>query len=97
MADLTRDNILKLARLSRISLSDDEVATLMPEIQEIIKYVEILNEVDTTGLVPTSQVTGLIDVTRPDQIIDYGYTAADLMANVPAVEADHIKVRRMVG
>jgi len=97
MADLTRDDILKLARLARLKLSEDEISQYQKELPEILHYVEQLQSVDVTGLEPTSQVTGLVNVTRPDEIIDYGYQARDLLKNVPHVEAGHLKVKRMVG
>ncbi len=97
MADLTRDDILKLARLSRIDLEDSEVASYLSEMAEIIKYVELLQSVDTTGLAPTAQVTGLTNVMREDETWDYGYPAHDLMKNVPATEKDQIRVKRMIG
>jgi len=97
MADLTRDDILKLARLARISLTDDEVGEFATEFTEILKYVEQLNAVDTSGLEPTSQVTGLTNVTRADTVIDYGYAASKLLENVPNKQADLIKVKRMIG
>ena len=97
MADLTRDDILKLARLARISLTDDEVAEFASEFNEILKYVEQLNSVDTTGLEPTSQVTGLVNVTRADTLLDYGYDTETLLKNVPSRQGDLIKVKRMIG
>ena len=97
MVDLTRDDILKLARLARISLTDDEVGEFATEFTEILKYVEQLNAVDTTGLEPTSQVTGLTNVTRADTVIDYGYAASKLLENVPNRQDDLIKVKRMIG
>ncbi|HEX8182371.1 MAG TPA: Asp-tRNA(Asn)/Glu-tRNA(Gln) amidotransferase subunit GatC [Candidatus Saccharimonadales bacterium] len=97
MADLTRDDILKLAQLARISLDDDEVAAFSSEFNEILQYVEQLNAVDTAGLQPTSQVTGLVNVTRADEIGDYGYEPKSLLQNVPTVQGDLIKVRRMIG
>jgi aspartyl-tRNA(Asn)/glutamyl-tRNA(Gln) amidotransferase subunit C len=97
MADLTRDDILKLARLARISLSDEEVSEFTDEFSEILKYVEQLNAIDTTGLKPTSQVTGLLNVTRPDKILDYGYDPRSLLKNVPKTDNNQIKVKRMIG
>jgi len=97
MADLTREDVLKLARLARLKLSDDEVAEYQKELAEILKYVEQLQDVDVTGLEPTSQVTGLTNVTRKDEVIDYGYQAQDLLKNVPLVENDQLKVKRMIG
>lgn len=96
MADLTREDVLKLARLARLALSDDEVEQFRGELAEILKYVEQLNDVDVEGLAPTSQVTGLTDVTRPDEVKDYGYAPADLLKNVPATEDNQLKVKRMI-
>lgn len=97
MADLTRDDILKLAQLARIDLLDEEVDGFADELGSILKYVEQLEDVDVDGLKPTSQVTGLVNVMRSDEVIDYGYHPHDLLKNVPDVEDDQIKVRRMIG
>lgn len=97
MADLTRDDILKLAKLSRIDLTDAEVDEFAGELTAILRYVEQLGAVDVVGLQPTSQVTGLVNVTREDMEVDYGYTPKDLLGNVPHVEDNQIKVKRMIG
>jgi aspartyl-tRNA(Asn)/glutamyl-tRNA(Gln) amidotransferase subunit C len=97
MADLSRDDVLKLAQLARLDLTDDEVEEYTRELSEILQYVEKLQAVDVDGLAPTNQVTGLTNVTRTDEVKDYGYDPKDLLKNVPAVEADQIKVRRMIG
>lgn len=97
MADLTRDDILKLARLARIDLEDSEVDEFVGELSAILHYVEQLGTVDVNGLTPTSQVTGLVNVMRADEVRDYGYDPKDLLKNVPSVEEDQIKVRRMIG
>ena len=72
MAEITVDDVLKLARLSKIQLTTEELNEFSKELQQIIKYVEQLSSVDINGLEPTSQVTGLTNVTREDELIDYG-------------------------
>ncbi len=96
MAKLSRDDVLYLAQLARLDLSDGEVGSLLEELPQILEYVEKLQEVDTNGLKPTNQVTGLENVMRTDSTINYGYEAKDLLENVPEVRDDQIKVRRMV-
>lgn len=96
MSKLSRDDVLKLAALSKLTLSDEEIEKLRVELSEILNYVEVLNKVDTAGLDPTYQVTGLKNVTRPDEVKDYGYAAADLLRNAPAVQDDQFKVRRVL-
>ena len=79
MAKITRDDVLKLARLSQIKLGDKEVDKFVVELGEIVRYVEQINLVDTAGLEPTDQVTGLKNVMRPDEIVDYGETTEELL------------------
>jgi aspartyl-tRNA(Asn)/glutamyl-tRNA(Gln) amidotransferase subunit C len=97
MADLTRDDVLKLARLARLDLTDEEIEQYSKELTAILHYVEQLQAVDVSGLDPTNQVTGLTNVTRADEVVDYGYAPKELLKNVPAVLDDHIKVKRMIG
>ncbi len=97
MAKLTRDDVLKLARLARIDLTNEEIAEFEGEFNEILQYVEQLQAVDVEGFAPTSQVTGLINITRKDVEKNYGYTATELLKNAPSVKDGHIQVRKMIG
>jgi len=85
-----------LARLAQLELTDKEIGKFQTEISEILGYVEQLQNVNVKGLKPTYQVTGLKNVTRKDEIIDYGVSQADLLKNVPALEDKQIKVRRVL-
>lgn len=96
MTKLSRDDVLKLARLSKLRLTDDEVTKYQEELGQLLKYVEQLQSVDTTGLEPTYQVTGLTNVMRPDTIEDYEMNTEDLLQNVPEVHEQQIKVRRVL-
>jgi aspartyl-tRNA(Asn)/glutamyl-tRNA(Gln) amidotransferase subunit C len=97
MADLTREDVLKLAWLARLQLTDEEVENFRKEISSVLGYVKQLDDVDVTGLEPTSQVTGLKNVMRTDEVIDYGVSPKDLLALAPKVQDGHIKVKRMIG
>lgn len=97
MAKLTREDIFKLAKLARIDLSDDEASRFEDEFNAILGYVGQLQDVDVSGLEPTSQVTGLTNVFRDDEIEDYGYEPQDLLQNVPHVKDNMIQVKRMIG
>jgi aspartyl-tRNA(Asn)/glutamyl-tRNA(Gln) amidotransferase subunit C len=96
MGKLTRDDVKKLAQLSRLALTDAEQDEFASEISEILTYVEQLQSVNVDGLAPTNQVTGLTNIMRDDEVIDYGYQPADLLQNVPAVDHGLIKVKRMI-
>ncbi|HEU4967108.1 MAG TPA: Asp-tRNA(Asn)/Glu-tRNA(Gln) amidotransferase subunit GatC [Candidatus Saccharimonadales bacterium] len=97
MSILTREDVLKLARLARLDLTDDEIEKYRAELSSILQYVEQLQAVDITDLKPTNQVTGLINVMRDDEVKNYGYAPDDLFKNVPAMQERQIKVKRMIG
>ncbi len=97
MSKLSREDILKLARLSRIELTEEEIDQFGEELGDILEYAQALQQVDLDGLEPTYQVTGLTDVMRPDEEINYGPDAAELLKNAPNKEDGHFKVPRMVG
>lgn len=97
MADLTRDDVLKLARLARLTITDEEIEQYRKELSEILRYVEQLQQADITGLKPTTQVTGLKNVMREDEAVDYGASPDDLLRIAPQTQDRHIKVKRMIG
>jgi aspartyl-tRNA(Asn)/glutamyl-tRNA(Gln) amidotransferase subunit C len=84
MAKLSTEDVLKLAWFTG-------------EFDAILGYVEKLQQVDVSGLEPTTQVNGLTNVRRPDEVKNYGYKPEDLLKAAPAVEANHLKAKRMVG
>lgn len=96
MAKLSRDAVLKLAHLSRLKLSDEEVERFRVQLSEILDYVEQLEKVDTKGLEPTYQTTGLTTVTRSDEVIDYQAKPNDLLKQAPSVKDGQFKVKRVL-
>ncbi len=97
---LSREDVLKLAKLSRLQLSEAEIYRYQKELSQILEYVEQLDSVDVTGLLPTYQVTGLTsedsNSMRDDEILEQ-VSQDDLLKNVPHKEKDgHIRVERMI-
>lgn len=96
MAKLSRDDVLKLAHLSRLKLTEEEIERFRAELSEILDYVQKLDSVDTKGLKPTYQVTGLKNVTRDDRIQDYGYKVNDILKGAPDIKEKQFKVKRVL-
>lgn len=96
MSQITIDDVKKVASLSGLLLSDDDLELYRGQFEEILAYVEQLNSVDLSGLEPTYQVTGLTNVTRTDEIIDYKVSTEKLLENAPAQQDNQIKVRRVL-
>ena len=96
MTTISIADVQKLAKLSALTLTDEQVEKMSQELTEILHYVEQLNEVDTEGVEPTYQVNGLENVTRPDEIIDYGIDQANLLKNAAEQQNGSIKVPRVI-
>ena len=96
MTQITRDDVLHLAQLSSLELSDDEIDGLQTDISNILGYVEQLGKLDTKGVEPTYQVTDLESVWRDDTIIDYGITREELLALAPETTDHQIKVPKVL-
>ena len=63
---LTKQEVEKIAALARIRLTDEEKEKLSQELGDILKYADKLNEINTKGVEPTAQVSGLENVFRKD-------------------------------
>jgi aspartyl-tRNA(Asn)/glutamyl-tRNA(Gln) amidotransferase subunit C len=63
---IDRDQVLHVARLARLRLSDDEVERMTGELSQILEHVEKMNELDLDGVEPTSHVVDLQNVLRED-------------------------------
>jgi aspartyl-tRNA(Asn)/glutamyl-tRNA(Gln) amidotransferase subunit C len=96
MSKLSREDVLKLAALSRLKLTEEEIEKFRNELSEILDYVEILDKVDVAGLEPTYQVTGLKNVTRQDEVKDYQAKPDNLLKIAPSVQDNQYKVKRVL-
>lgn len=64
---IDREQVLHVARLARLRLSEDEVERMAPELSTILEHIERLNELDLEGVEPTAHVVALENVLRPDE------------------------------
>jgi aspartyl-tRNA(Asn)/glutamyl-tRNA(Gln) amidotransferase subunit C len=63
---IDREQVLHVARLARLRLSDEEVERMADELSSILEHVERINELDLDGVEPTSHVVELQNVLRDD-------------------------------
>ncbi len=65
---ITRDDVVYIAKLSRLDIDDSDLDNYVQHLQQILKYVEKLNEIDTSNVEPTVHVMPMQNVTREDEI-----------------------------
>ncbi len=96
MVKLSISNIQNVAQLARIELDAKEAESMRLEASSILEFVEIIQNTDTSGEIPTSQVTGLTDVWREDVVRLCAITPKELLANAPELQDAYIKVKKVL-
>jgi len=85
-------DIKHVAKLANLTLSSEEEEKFSDQLEETITYIEGLNEVNTDGIEPTSQVTGLENVTREDEILP-SLSQEDALKNAKSTYNGFFKVK----
>ena len=89
---LSIQEVEHIAKLARLGLTDEEKQKFSEQLSEILAYVGQLNKVNTEGVEPTAQVTGLQNVMREDKVENCDSETRDkLLEQAPATEDDLVK------
>lgn len=92
---ITDKDVKYIAKLSKLNLQDDEMGKFADELSNILKYIEKLNELDTSEVEPTSHVLDISNVTREDIHCRF-ITQEDALKNAPEEGYNHFKVPRII-
>lgn len=87
--------VKRVARLSRIAVSEDDLEKMAGELNGILGFVEQLSEVDVSGVEPMTSVTPITMRKRQDAVTD-GDKAADIVANAPNSDQNFFLVPKVV-
>lgn len=93
---ISREDVLHVALLSRLELTEAEVERFTTELNAILGHVEQIQRVDVEGVEPTSHPLGLEDVLRPDELRP-SLTHEQILANAPERTAEGFKVPPVIG
>lgn len=91
---ITIKDVEHVAKLARLEINEDEKETLTRQLGDILKYVEQMNEVDTSNVKPLSHAVELVNIMREDEIC-YEQTKSELMKNAPSEEDGYFKVPKI--
>ena len=91
MADISRDDVLHVAHLARLHLTDDEVDRMQVQLSNILEAIETLRDVDTSAVGPTASVIQLENVMRED-VVRPGLSRDAALANAPLRDDPFLRV-----
>ena len=95
MAEIAIGDVEKIATLAKLRFSDDEKETYRAQLQNIITYVEKLNELDTEGVEPTFAVQHTDAVLREDEVKS-SLSRDEALANAPARVHGYFRVPKVI-
>jgi aspartyl-tRNA(Asn)/glutamyl-tRNA(Gln) amidotransferase subunit C len=95
MMKLSREEVLHIARLARVALTEDEITRMSEQLSNLLENFEILQQVDTEGVPPTAQSVTLQSVMREDVVVP-SLPPEDILANAPRREGDCFRVRAVL-
>ena len=87
---------MHLASLSNLTLAESEVESLGRDLQDIIKYISLLDELDVSGLEPTYQVIDLENVWRNDEECTQDANREELLALAKKTKENQVEVPQVL-
>lgn len=64
---LTEKEVSHVAKLAKLTLTDQEIKKFQSQLSEVLSYIDVLKKLEIKNVEPTSQVTGLENIFRPDR------------------------------
>jgi aspartyl-tRNA(Asn)/glutamyl-tRNA(Gln) amidotransferase subunit C len=92
---ISREDVLRVARLARLALTDAEVETMREQLSAILSHIDALKAVDTAGVEPTSHAVPQFNVMREDEPRPC-FPVEEMLANAPDRAGNFFRVPRII-
>ena len=96
---ITREDVVRVAELAYLDLSEDELEKYRRQIDEILDYIGKLNELDTSGVEPMAQVLAddqAADATMREDLVVPSAVAEDVLRQAPDAEQPYFRVPKVI-
>ena len=91
---ITIEDVEHVAKLARLELTEEEKIKFTTQLGDVLKYVDQMNEVDTTGVEPMAHAIDFVNVMR-DDVVKYEQSKEELMKNAQSEENGFFKVQKI--
>ena len=95
MSQINPEDVRKVAKLARLELPKEKIATFTEQLEQILGYVAQLQKVDTEGVVPTTRAVEVVNVMREDNV-DPTLVRQELLDLAPHREGDFFRVPKIL-
>ncbi len=93
---ITRDDVVHVARLARLQLSEAEIDRFTEQLGDVLDHAEDVESLDVGDIPPTAHPLPLVNVTRPDELVE-SLDRFELLAQAPFAEDGHFRVPPVLG
>ena len=91
---ITIKDVEHVAKLARLDITEDEKEKFTKQLGDVLKYVQMMDEVDTTGVTPMAHAFDIVNVMREDEVL-HEQTKEELMKNAPEEENGFFRVPKI--
>jgi len=95
MTKISSSDVLKVAQLARLELQEDQIDTYTAQLEEILSYVDKLQEIDTQNVPPTTRAVEVVNSMRED-LVDVKCSREDILDQAPHREGDFFRVPKIL-
>ena len=95
MSNISADDVRKVAKLARLDLPEEKIATYTGQLERILGYVDQLQAVDTDGVPATTRAVEVVNVTRKDTVVPTD-VREQLLDEAPLREGDFFRVPKIL-
>lgn len=92
---ITNEKVKYIAKLANLPVSDEEAKKLSTDLSDTLKFINKVKQVDTKGIEPTSNVTGLENVFREDKVLP-SLTQEEALSGAPVKYKGYFKVKAVL-
>ncbi len=95
MTKISSSDVRKVAKLARLELPEDQIETYTAQLEDILTYVDQLQEIDTQNIPPTTRAVEVVNAMRKD-IVKRNCSREDILNQAPHREGDFFRVPRIL-
>lgn len=93
---ITRDEVVHVARLARLDLSDDEIDRFTRQLGDVLEHAADIEALDVGDIAPTSHPLAMVNVTRPDIVVP-SVDRDEVLAAAPVAQDGQFRVPPVLG
>ncbi len=92
---ITEKDVIYISKLAKIKMEENEIKNFTSQLDDILKYMEKLNKLDTTNIPPTSHILDIKNVKRKD-IVGKSFDTEEALENAPDKEGEFFRVPKII-